>query len=167
MRAVVESADVVCIPYPYITQDDFTGVLNAFPNPASSYQWYVDGTLISDGSTQVHIPDHAGTYTVRVTDLEGCVSSSESFLISPVTELEDSPASLHFFPNPAKDFLIVEKPQRENVRLFLMDALGRNVMEVQIVRDLQEIELTVLPAGIYTIMAKTSSGVTSWKLVKN
>src|SRR5690606_28225386 len=91
---------IVCIPYPFITQDPFTGVLKASPTPATAYQWYFEGKLLPGATTQAHIPDDAGTYVVSVNDLEGCASLSEPFIVSPVTALELSMfQAVHLYPN--------------------------------------------------------------------
>lgn len=166
---VMETEPVtVCVPYPYIEEDDFSGVLYAFPHPATSYQWYLDGMAVPGGTTQVHIPEAAGSYYVEVTDLDGCVSTSRAWTISPITGV-DSPweVSLRFFPNPVRDVLIVESELAEEARLLMVDAMGREVLNLAYPLQNSEIDLRSFPAGTYIIRIVTSGGQqAAWKLVK-
>lgn len=157
---------VVCIPYPSITRDDFTGALYAFPNPAQSYQWYLNGEMIGNGDTQVHIPHQAGTYTVEVTDLEGCTSTSEAFAIAPVTGIEDE-QPFRFYPNPVTKWLSVDQSGDAEVSLIISDAFGRSVIEQTLTGGTHQIDLSLLPAGVYTIVSRSSRGIASSKLIKH
>jgi hypothetical protein len=158
----------VCVPFPYITRDDFSGVLKAFPNPATAYQWYYEGNLISDGKTQVHIPDNDGLYTVTVTDLEGCSSSSEPFAITPVTGIANETAKeIKLYPNPFHHFLIVEKPVHSNAMLLIVtDVLGREVYRHQTTEPVHQVDLNEKNSGIYTLIIQHDGGITERKIVK-
>jgi hypothetical protein len=157
----------VCIPYPFIVRDDLTGVLYAQPNPASAYQWYLDGFPVPNGATQAQIPDVPGTYTVSITDLEGCTSASGSFIVTPVTGLESGgAATVIIFPNPAEDIICIQNPSKEkNIFAVIHDAAGREVLRCQAVGPFGEFDISGLPSGIYTIIVDTQGGPAAWKLV--
>lgn len=161
-------AMTVCVPYPFITRDDFSGVLYAFPNPASGYQWYFEGSPVPGATTQVHIPDDAGVYSVEVHDLEGCVSSSESFSITPVTGSEEALSQMvRMYPNPVKNLLTIENPGRKRkIFMTMVDAAGRTIHKNEIVQEVQLIDLSSLPKGAYTIIIRGGNQSASWKLVK-
>jgi len=57
----------------------FGGAL-ATPAIAGSYQWYLDGVLISGADETSYTPSTAGIYTVLYTDNNGCSEFSEPFL---------------------------------------------------------------------------------------
>lgn len=158
----------VCVPYPYITQDSFSGVLKAFPNPATSYQWYYEGVLIPDGTTQVHIPDDDGSYTVMVTDIEGCTSSSEPFVITPVTGADDELLKvIKLYPNPVQGKLVIERTeQSRSLMLTVVDALGREVHHTEIVMSQYEVNFEDYTPGVYTVIIQQQGRVVQWKVVK-
>ncbi|BDS12606.1 T9SS type A sorting domain-containing protein [Aureispira anguillae] len=50
-----------------------------------SYQWYLNGTVISGAIDSVYTTTVAGTYTVQVVYPNGCIEESPSFLVSSLT----------------------------------------------------------------------------------
>lgn len=157
----------VCIPYPFITQDPFTGVLKASPNPATAYQWYFEGKLLPGATTQAHIPDDAGTYAVRVDDLEGCASLSESFIVAPVTALELSMfQAVQLYPNPAKDRLMIENAAHQAMSVHILDAAGRTVRKSKLGPGTGELDITQLAPGVYTVVIRTGRQSGTWMFVK-
>lgn len=164
---VMETEPVtVCIPYPQITQDTFTGILYAFPNPATSYRWYYNGLQVAGGNTQVHIPDLPGNYTVQVNDLEGCISFSEPFSIDAVTGIEPESHDLRFYPNPATDIVTVERPGNDVIFAVIVDALGRKVLEVSLKDTVEQIDLSSLAPGTYLVLGTAPAGNVFGKLIK-
>ena len=67
------------------------------PNAGASYQWFLNGVLIpgATASTYVANVDGFGSYTVRVTDVNGCIRTSAAFEISAGTS-----ENLFIYPSP-------------------------------------------------------------------
>lgn len=161
----------VCVPFPYIIQDSFSKILKAFPNPATAYQWYFEGEPVADGNTQVHIPDEYGTYAVTITDLEGCVSSSEPFVVGPVTGMiRDVLNGINIYPNPVSHQLTVALQHlspSEDFVLIILDVVGREVHRQGITESLSRINFATQSAGVYTIIVEDKTGnKNAWRVVK-
>ncbi|MCB9230085.1 MAG: gliding motility-associated C-terminal domain-containing protein [Bacteroidia bacterium] len=48
-------------------------------DPAATYQWYLDGSLIIGANSQSYTPQSSGNYTVLITDQNGCMAQSGNF----------------------------------------------------------------------------------------
>jgi len=105
---------------------------------------------------------------VEVQDLEGCISSSGTFTLTPVTGIENQMIrSISFYPNPTQGILSIEKPAgMQMLSLVIVDATGRHVVDLEVVEALHRIDLSGLNAGTYTIVVKTDLQTASWKLIR-
>lgn len=158
----------VCVPYPYITQDPFSGLLKGFPNPASSYQWYLNNEPITDGTTQVNIPAGDGSYTVMVTDLEGCTSMSEPFVIITITGTAPDLPGVRAYPNPVVHYLTLES-QRSNepLSVVVINNAGETIFHEEGVASSRQIDFSGRAAGIYVVVAHQGTVTWQWKIVKH
>src|SRR5690606_26976985 len=66
------------LPEPVITEND--GVLST--GAFSSYQWYREGNAVNGATSSTFTPGQAGSYTVKVTDGNGCENMSEARTLS-------------------------------------------------------------------------------------
>ncbi len=106
----------------------------------SNPTWYVDGIVIS-GATQNSInPIKSGLYTVKSTDVNGCESFSNGYILT-ITAIEEeivSETTAKIFPNPATDKFRVEyrspKPtksvQAEVINMFGMVLTSKNLVKL-------------------------------------
>jgi Subtilase family/GEVED domain/Secretion system C-terminal sorting domain len=91
--------------------------------------WFVDGTLISGANANTLSPTKSGTYTVRATDINGCLATSLGYVltITAVEEEISTEVSAKIFPNPATDKFRVEyrTPERpKSVQAEIINVLG-------------------------------------------
>ena len=99
-------------------------------NPAgASYQWFVNGTSQPSITTSTYAVDafHLGTYTVRVTDVNGCVNTTAG-----VTFTAQPTSQLFVYPNPTSGAYYVTYyfPQAATpVILSVIDMKGRKLVE--------------------------------------
>ncbi len=128
---------------------------------ATSYQWNFGDGNSGSGVNPVHTYATISlTYMVKLTVFNECGESD--FLSSRLDQVgvEELTAenTIHIFPNPVKDRLVVEwdytRQAVENISLF--DLSGKKVLEheVQISADReasQELDLSALPTGLYII----------------
>ncbi|MBA3899098.1 MAG: T9SS type A sorting domain-containing protein [Bacteroidetes bacterium] len=71
---------------------------------ATTYQWYLDGSIITGATAQKYSPLIKGSYTVIVTDANGCSATSDAFLFDDVSVASISnEKEMLVFPNPARD----------------------------------------------------------------
>ena len=105
-----------------------TVTVNSTPAGAS-YQWFINGVAEPSitGSSYAVDAYHLGTYTVRVTDVNGCVSTTAgvTFTALPTSQL-------FVYPNPTSGAFYVTyyMPQANSrVTLTVIDMMGRRLME--------------------------------------
>ncbi len=61
-----------------------SATLNAITNFGTTYQWYLNGTLIPTAITNTHLTNTIGNYTVTIADVNGCgTTSSGTYLYLP------------------------------------------------------------------------------------
>jgi hypothetical protein len=103
--------------------------------PPYTYAWST-GTTTEDLTNLM-----PGTYTVTVTDANGC-TQTDSFTVQNAEILTISASVLEIFPNPAFDKLTLKMKHSNNVPFYITDNLGRTV-----IKGRSEFELTVIPIG--------------------
>jgi hypothetical protein len=115
---------------------------------ASSFVWYNQSTASTVAFTGTINVLH--TLTVTGIDANGCTGAgSIQFQVSPCNGLDetDPTALLRAYPNPAAGILTVESPSSMDVIIF--STLGQKVSEVHLDAGKNEVDLAVLPEGVY------------------
>jgi Subtilase family/GEVED domain/Secretion system C-terminal sorting domain len=108
--------------------------------------WFVDGTLIAGANSISLSPTKSGTYTVKSTDVNGCLATSLGYVLT-ITAIEEeisTEASAKIFPNPATDKFRVEyrTPERpKSVQAEIINLLGMTLTSKNLSRQ---------PNGVYT-----------------
>jgi hypothetical protein len=123
-----------------------------------TYQW----DTVASSSTAFAANLAAGTYTVTVTDDEGC-TTIDSVLVDRTTSVISTNANgIRIYPNPAREYVIVEGGPYD-AALYLYSAEGRlqHVYVRQIQPDLMILSVQGLPPGIYVL--RVNGDV--WKIV--
>jgi hypothetical protein len=119
------------------------------------YQWDM-------GSTEQAIAGLlAGTYTVTVTDLNGCEAVAEVMVDLMVGTGEAAGLAVLMYPNPAADWVqITCSEPAEGNWVTLSDASGRVLRSVALARGLEAVilDLRGLPAGDYWVMVRNKAG---------
>jgi len=90
-------------------------------------------------------------------------------LRSQPAKAELSPDLFKIYPNPALDFIVVEKSLElpDGVEMSLFDQSGRLINQQTLSNPVNRIDLSSQTAGVYILMIETESGVNNWKIVKN
>ena len=128
-----------------------------------SYEW-------STGATSIKVEDLPnGTYTVSVTDVNGCEVVAEVFIdTTPVNEITNL-SKINIFPNPTSGnlYLFAQFYNKENTTIRIYNVLGQiqwessfegNEIETQI--DLQQ-----YTSGTYFLQIKTKEGTLTKRVV--
>lgn len=131
----------------------------------SSYQWYLNGAPLAGTNSSSITAQSTGTYTVQVTDDNGCSSLSAGFDYLP-TGLKDIAISKDFmlFPNPVTGTSVrIQASQGLVGNVFeLYDVSGKMLVSGKLFSENEEWDLTGVMPGIYLVKI---SGVVK-KLVK-
>ena len=144
--------------------------------PTLSYQWSPttglnDPTLPSPTLTY---DTTVTSYTVTVTDANGCTSSATLNIDFSVSASNPSllPVSMSIFPNPNSGMFRLSlqgKPLNEPLDLLVADIVGKQVHEEQGIKFTgqldRELDLRVLESGVYFLTIRSGEARTTQKLV--
>lgn len=142
---------------------------------ASSYQWYLNGNLISGANAATYTASTSGTYTVIAyngTCASGTSATFEFTLTSLDNDLVMCASCANIFPNPTRDQITLNIPfaQPANTQIRLVDALGRVVIAQQfnVLQGLQNhtIEMQTLPQGVYIVEVQANQQIIRRSIVK-
>ena len=147
-------------PVPTITQN-----LNTLTSSSpTGNQWYLNGVLIPGATGQNYTITLNGTYTVVVTDANGCSSTSDPLVVG-MEEFESS--GIIMYPNPVSEKLYIDFPPAfaGNASLQITNAVGASVYEKKETGHVWhvEIDLKDFAGGVY--MLGIQSGDHNYKKV--
>ena len=93
----------------------------------------------------------SGTYTVTVTDANGC-TSTESFTVDNAGLEQQQSIELQVFPNPAQDVVTI-RSSSANIgnRYRMLDCYGRNVLQGTLTSQENNINIQTLANGVYHV----------------
>jgi len=162
---VADSIFVTVHPLPVVTISDMNDTLVS--NYSGLHQWYYNGGQISGAHDSTYVPTQSGIYYTTVTDVYGCVGTSNSInWIFPGIAIPVSVTDIMMYPNPARDLLNIKfNTSYENLLLQIFDISGRLVKSEEITGD-QTINISSLDEGAYNCVFKGEGKMFTQKLVK-
>jgi len=140
------------LPNPVIS---FDGVTLSTQNHFVTYQWYRDMSPIAGAVGSSIIPTDTGSYEVRVTDSNGCQSVSPAYPLTTSLGVRNvKEQTIKVYPNPATSMVHIQSTQP--LRAILLTVDGRNVLQQD---NAQDIDISGLPGGVYTLMLYDKEGM--------
>lgn len=133
-------------------------------NSGANYQWFRNGTLLVGETDQELFVQLSGSYSVQVTNAQGCVSTSDplTVVIDSVTDRNDVRAAL--VPNPIHDMtrLIFGHPPVPGTTVRIMDAQGRveRIIDPEGEREVG-IARNSMADGIHLVLIQVGGGPTT------
>ena len=151
----------------------FTGNALSIPT-GTNPSWYVGGVVIPNANQNTVSPTKSGIYTVKSTDVNGCESFSDNFLLT-ITAIEEEIVSetiAKIFPNPATDKIRVEyrssnptkSVQVEVINMFGMVLTSKNLVKTNGIYT-ADIDLSKQNQGKFLVRIITDDGVKIMPLV--
>jgi hypothetical protein len=127
------------------------GMLEA--NEGVSYQWFIEGNIIVEGTNQTQLPSQSGNYTVLVTYASGCSSLSEPFAYNIASiPGEDELTFINLYPNPTSSGSYIEWSKTATVKsVQVRDISGREVLEIYPDNNSLYIDMESYPVGMYNV----------------
>ncbi len=126
-------------------------------------QWFLNGTAITNASSQNYTVAQSGNYTLSVT-INACSSISVPFIYT-ATGIND-PASNNVFliiPNPSNGKFRVETGNLNPIQIKIYNLIGEVVYESEIINP--EIDISSKLKGIYFIEVSTKEKIYNKKLL--
>jgi len=132
----------------------------------TTYQWYLNGSAISGATTADYTAMQDGTYTVTVTDANGCTATSTDYTVSDlgVSNISVQGVDVKLYPNPASSVVHIDAPVTVNATIF--DLQGKKVLQQD---GVTSINISELANGVYILQLYTTDGslLNTQRLVKN
>lgn len=134
---------------------------------ATNNQWYLNGSPISDATSQTYTATASGNYQVGVSSGANCVSMSDIYQISTVTTgiNDNTGKDLKMYPNPVNDNVIIEGVTSGNIELINLQ--GQILKHINITDNKTSMDISGINAGVYSVRISTNNGIVVKKLLKN
>jgi hypothetical protein len=132
---------------------------------ASSYQWFLNGSIISNQINQVYTASQTGNYSVRVTDNSGCsaVSSELNVIISSIDEA-DVFADVKIYPVPNNGSFVIESLPTSYVELSVTDMYGRLVFLKEEISSRESVAIESLVPQVYFVTLRSENKMKVFKM---
>ena len=117
-----------------------------------NYQWYYNGNPVGTNSNT--LPSQGpGTYTVTITDAQGCTAESQPFTITAIIENSVSGVVNVNYNSQTSTLQITRSNTTAETEIFVLDVLGRVVADEKMSRGISEAEIKLhhIKPGIYFV----------------
>ena len=139
-------------------------------------QWSLNGAVIAGATGQTYVvnglPAQFGSYTVVVTNANGCASLSSTALVITAARNGIAGASLLVYPNPTPtgQVTLALTGYRLATQLTVLDALGRVLISELLPANAgtatRTLDLKGVTTGVYLLRLRNTEGVETRRLVR-
>jgi PKD repeat protein len=137
---------------------------------AAAYQWYFNGSPIAGATDSFYVYSSVGTYSVQISDGNGCNVLSGGILITGLApSILFNREEVTVYPNPAGDELVISEQSIVVKKIEIYSVFGENVyfkdMEPAISNTGLKINTSGFTDGIYFIRVFTPLKVLNKKVI--
>lgn len=132
------------------------------------YEWSYNGVIIPGANAPTYRPVKNGVYQLHYTTFSsGCETYSNIFRYGLKPNIFIADANLSFYPNPAKDFIIINyqdgSPIAPGAKVVLMDMNGRIVMNT--ISGRSQLNLPNVTPGFYLLQIQTETELMRTRII--
>jgi hypothetical protein len=133
---------------------------------ASAYAWYLNNNPINNAMANTYIATQGGSYTVMITDSNGCTATSTAVIISGIDNLSEEDV-VSVYPNPLDlGFWNLEVGSNTiGGTAEIFDAEGRLVFQSKITHPKSKVEGS-FSKGVYLLRISSAKSSVVRKLIK-
>lgn len=147
---------------PTITQNG--GQLQS--SAAMSYQWFLNGNPINGATSQTYVPTQSGSYTVQVTDMNGCSATSSVFNYTTTSYISSTNYEVSIYPNPTEGNVLHIQSNSHSQWIYQIVDVNGKTLQSGVVHQ-STVEVGDLPGGIYFIKLFEKDFSFFGKFIKN
>ncbi|MBE0662663.1 MAG: T9SS type A sorting domain-containing protein [Bacteroidales bacterium] len=146
------------------------GLGNISANSITDLKIYINAALSTCDVMSIceYLASPGGTIEIH-DNAPGCNSPEEVIeaCLTPVAEVAGE-TSIRIIPNPARDMITLYLPMRSgNAQLTLFNITGEKLLEKQITRDETQVDISMLPKGMYFLRLQYENDVKVAKIIKD
>ncbi len=156
------SVTVNALPVPIITQ---AGAQLSTQN-FSGYQWQLGGSDIATATSQTFTATQTGSYTVYVTDGNGCTATSAAVQVT-ISGIDDVWAQgISLYPNPAGNVLNITLGNKVDVTMATYSADGKLIETHTPATNFVTLDVSRYAQGVYILQVNKNGATTQYRFVK-
>lgn len=137
-------------------------------NGSASVRWCEASCGIQQNGLQLNAtPASLPTYIIAVATEGQCIETDYVRVEAITTTLAEmtEPAHFQYFPNPAKDKIVILRKNGASAKLQIRDLHGKILQQQTLTGPSSKISIQGLPSGIYFIRLEGKDGLSSQKLL--
>lgn len=127
---------------------------------ATSYQWYKDGNPINGATAGFYVPSQTGSYTVEISDANGCsaLSAPENIMITGLDK-NATAGRMELLPNPTTGLVALRWTGFEGDEIFIsvFNSVGALVNSTRWMNEnavTKSLDFSSLSKGVYSVSAR-------------
>jgi hypothetical protein len=136
-------------------------VNSPIPSQINDYQWYFNNVIVPAANADFILPTANGNYFVEITDINGCVSRSNTVQTGTVSITTQSADNLGFslFPNPTESAFVLENNgATQPLKLEIINVLGQVLLTLDLpAQQAYPLDLPY-PSGAYFLRLSNTAG---------
>lgn len=130
-----------------------------------TFEWYLNGTLISSANSNTFTASEEGEYSVHVTSVVTNCSNFANAFVTVTTIENEEVTDLVMYPNPTLDSLSFNNINKV-MSVQISNQMGQTILYKDLNSKTGTIDLSDLNVGIYNIVFETESGIVNQRIIK-
>lgn len=158
---------VTLLVSPFVATVSFDGT-ELIASDGATFQWYLNGEIITGATEQTYTPVEEGNYSVTITNEEGCSDMSTETFVA-ITDIKNNlfGASILVYPNPSTGDFNIDFTNALNsaAEIEIYNSLGELIQSEK--ASVSTMQFHLEKSGIYLLIIKDGGSIDFRKIVVN